>query len=701
MGVSGGPTDGSDFRVNFLILGTQKGGTTALARFLAPHPEICFAPMKEVHLFDYPGWPWSDWSPEAVNRRYRAYFPNYQGEPIIGEATPEYMYLPWVPGLLHAYNPGLKLVVLLREPGERAVSHFRHEKHRGGARFSFLLELLRERYHLMREWRTGRYPVHLRACAYVDRGRYLPQIRRVLRYFDRSQVLFLLSEDLRDHHERTLKALYRFLRVHPPDILPAPERHNTSPKESGSATAKLLSRGISWALRRDVSQLERLLELDLSTWRKGRRRTRPRPRNDLRAWLADRFARVLGLESVRPRDDFFELGGGIGQAGMLLEATSLHIGRTITFEQLCRFPTAEQLAEGISSGAASRGKAAEKTLFAIGGLDGHGHGLHLLERYIPGFEIHVLRPSAMRWDFVVTLEDMAGHYVERLTDEPPRAAWHLLGEGFGGLLAFEIALKLQERGVDVGLLAMIDPPPPIQSAPPLASLDPPANCGRAMEARERLIRSHLAAWRDYRPRASFDGAIHAFITDSGSGLPLVDRRLDWERFATRGVRIFRTRGRRGSLDLPPRRAVVGRRLRQLIASGEASGLSVRDYQRSASPRIADGNGSILMPTGVLLTTSADSRWGCIEETLLEDGRLTVGGWAVHPEVEEPAREIAVFLNGVLVLHEAMPRTRASKAFEVSAELDPNTPDAPFEIRVFTVGVNAIGELLRAQPRITT
>ena len=70
--------DKSLFHVNFLIVGAQKAGTTALSSFLSQHPEICFAHNKEVHLFDSPSFR-DSWTFETVNEEYRKYFPNFNG----------------------------------------------------------------------------------------------------------------------------------------------------------------------------------------------------------------------------------------------------------------------------------------------------------------------------------------------------------------------------------------------------------------------------------------------------------------------------------------------------------------------------------------------------------------------------------------------------------------------------------------------
>ena len=143
-------------RLDFMIVGAQKCGTSALAHFLSQHPEIGMASPKEVHLFDRPGYS-SDWTPEQIDDHYGSQLGHCTGARILGEATPSYMFVPEIGRDLARYNPDLKLIVLLRDPVERAISHYYMEKGRGRERRPLWFALLREPY-------TGATPprVHVR-----------------------------------------------------------------------------------------------------------------------------------------------------------------------------------------------------------------------------------------------------------------------------------------------------------------------------------------------------------------------------------------------------------------------------------------------------------------------------------------------------------------------------------------------------------
>src|SRR5690242_8679107 len=101
---------------HFLIIGAQRCGTTSLFEYLANHPEIVPPSVKKIHFFD------SEY--EKGEAWYRARFPVLENGFITGEATPYYLFHPRVPKRVRNWNPNVKLIVLLRNPVDRAYSHF-------------------------------------------------------------------------------------------------------------------------------------------------------------------------------------------------------------------------------------------------------------------------------------------------------------------------------------------------------------------------------------------------------------------------------------------------------------------------------------------------------------------------------------------------------------------------------------------------
>ena len=200
-----------------MIVGAQKAGTSALAQFLDAHPEIDMSARKEVHLFDAPEYS-ADWTPADIDERYRPHFAHSRftglpGDPVLGEATPIYLFLRDVPGELHRYNTELKLIVLLRDPAQRAISHYYMEKGRGGERRPLWEALLLERFRLRRSRDPRRADSAQRLHSYRARGLYSRQLRNLYGVFPRDQVLVVRAEELLRDHDAVLRRVFAFLEV--------------------------------------------------------------------------------------------------------------------------------------------------------------------------------------------------------------------------------------------------------------------------------------------------------------------------------------------------------------------------------------------------------------------------------------------------------------------------------------------------------
>ncbi len=202
-------------RLAFMIVGAQKCGTTALARFLGSHPQIGITTPKEAHLFDAPEYS-RDWTPADIDERYRPSFePRRFAGPgfVLGDATPIYLYLDDVAAELGRYNPALQVVVLLRDPVQRAISHYYMEKGRDAERLPLWLALVLEPLRLHRD-RDPRAPeTAARRHSYRARGLYSRQLENLYRVFPRERVLLLRSEDLLEHHAAVLRRVFGFLGV--------------------------------------------------------------------------------------------------------------------------------------------------------------------------------------------------------------------------------------------------------------------------------------------------------------------------------------------------------------------------------------------------------------------------------------------------------------------------------------------------------
>lgn len=198
-------------QVDFMIVGAQKCGTTALARFLSEHPAVAMA-SREGHIFDSPDYS-RHWTPAEIDARYARRLEPHPGTAVTGESTPIYLFLPDVPAELRRYNPALKVIVILRDPVERALSHYAMERGRGNEHRPLWFALLAERWRLRRCPDPRSPESAARRHSYRSRGLYSGQLRNLLAAFPRDRVLVLRSEDLLRRHDETLENVFAFLGV--------------------------------------------------------------------------------------------------------------------------------------------------------------------------------------------------------------------------------------------------------------------------------------------------------------------------------------------------------------------------------------------------------------------------------------------------------------------------------------------------------
>ncbi|HLI07094.1 MAG TPA: sulfotransferase domain-containing protein [Ktedonobacteraceae bacterium] len=210
---------------DFIIIGTQRGGTTSLYYYLVEYAGVAPAQHKEVHFFD-------DHFQQGM-RWYRAQFPTvtqkYLTEQVsrrrfvTGESSPYYLFDPRIPARVRTALPEVKLIVLLRNPVDRAYSHHWLSTHEGHETLSFEKALRLEEERLRGEEEKMLVDEHYesynhRHYAYLGRGVYVDQLRTWLRSFPREQFLILKSEDLYQNPVAITKQTLEFLGL-PPSVL--------------------------------------------------------------------------------------------------------------------------------------------------------------------------------------------------------------------------------------------------------------------------------------------------------------------------------------------------------------------------------------------------------------------------------------------------------------------------------------------------
>lgn len=258
----------------FVIIGAMKGGTTTLHSLLAAHPEVFASREKELHFFT-----------EAMNLRrgvgwYRRHFRT--DRPIRGESSPSYAAWPrhaGVPERMRALIPEARIVYCVRDPIERAVSHYKHALAWGRDLAPIDQGILRE--------------------SFLLRGRYWSQIERYLAAgYPMERIHLVQSERLRSHRAETVAGVLRFLGADPDAPMRAPRRdlHASDRKRVPSPRGRALQRAaapllerLPWAAR---GLAERAVLWPVST---------PMPRLSLRPETRERLREALAEDAATLR----------------------------------------------------------------------------------------------------------------------------------------------------------------------------------------------------------------------------------------------------------------------------------------------------------------------------------------------------------------------------------------------------------------
>ena len=210
----------ADFLPNLFVLGAAKCGTTTLHLHLSDMPEICMSRPKEPFFFEC--------EYERGLKFYRkSYFPHWRGEKMIGESRHRNLYLPYVPERIYQLNPKAKLILILRNPIDRAMSHWRGWYSQGIEKLSFP-DAIKEDYQRIKSgllmatedeqlrhcdslYSDGRRTGHGLYRTYLDSGYYYNQLTRYRRLFPSENMLVLLLEDFSREPRQVLEALRSFL----------------------------------------------------------------------------------------------------------------------------------------------------------------------------------------------------------------------------------------------------------------------------------------------------------------------------------------------------------------------------------------------------------------------------------------------------------------------------------------------------------
>jgi hypothetical protein len=239
------PTAGMRLLPDYLIIGAQRAGTTSLHRYLVQHPGVrTMLRTKGVHFFDVAygrGMAW--YASRFPTKAYAWYVARRHGvELVTGEASPYYLYHPLVAQRVAEHLPRVKLIALLRDPVQRAYSHYQHEVARGFETLPFEEAIEAEPARLAgEEERMAAEPLYNSFAhqhhSYLARGRYHEQLARWRARFDDDQLLVLSAERFFREPDPTFRRVLDFLGL--PAFAPAAyEQHNAHDYRQMSAEVR-------------------------------------------------------------------------------------------------------------------------------------------------------------------------------------------------------------------------------------------------------------------------------------------------------------------------------------------------------------------------------------------------------------------------------------------------------------------------------
>ena len=216
-------------KVDFFIVGAPKAGTTSLYHYLNEHPEISMSSQKEPDYFSD-----ADLQNEGMyygkNRidtikKYHNLFDNNSESKLKGEASVSYLFYKNVPQKIKTYNPEAKIIIMLRNPIDRAFSHYLMD---------YRLGLVSDSFEDIIDRKSVNKNEKLFYQQYIELSEYASQIKRYLDVFNDTEILFIEYEDLKMDLTSIMKKTYLFLGVnqfYEPDLT---KKHNayTMPKNS-------------------------------------------------------------------------------------------------------------------------------------------------------------------------------------------------------------------------------------------------------------------------------------------------------------------------------------------------------------------------------------------------------------------------------------------------------------------------------------
>jgi sulfotransferase family protein len=189
-------------KVNLLIIGAQKAGTTSLYYYLKQHPSIYFSEVKEVNYFGV-----DEFYKRGV-KYYHSFFPNHKNQKVVASAYVHMLPNPKCPQRVKEYNPDMKFIVMLRDPLKRAISAYKYaiQNHWERENVSFTEAFNLEQERLKHE--NPNYDI-----TYFYNGLYYQHLSNWIQLFPKEQFYILIDSDLKNNPEKVMSSIFEFLNI--------------------------------------------------------------------------------------------------------------------------------------------------------------------------------------------------------------------------------------------------------------------------------------------------------------------------------------------------------------------------------------------------------------------------------------------------------------------------------------------------------
>lgn len=196
---------------NAFIIGVQKAGTTTLDDWMSQHPQVyCYDSLKDVHLFGVT-------SDEVMNSKFLQEPQPYTQQPVVLQSAVNYIFYPALLKAIHEKCPNAKLVAIIRNPVDRAISAY-----------SYFKKMLREKREPQQALQYEPQEIYAFSkdtsdFTYIEHGLYYRQLQQCFAYFKKEQVLVIDYDDLVKNPTELTKRIYDFLGVDSsftPDLTP-------------------------------------------------------------------------------------------------------------------------------------------------------------------------------------------------------------------------------------------------------------------------------------------------------------------------------------------------------------------------------------------------------------------------------------------------------------------------------------------------